>query len=102
MSDLKQFDLDLQKQSLRLKYDEPLAPYSIMRVGGNARFFLLTLDSSQLEHAIRTASKYRLPYIIVGKGSNIIFSDLGYDGLVIINHSKKWRIIKEVKSREFF
>ena len=98
MPDIQQLDRDLQKHALILKYEEPLAPYSTMRVGGNARFFVLTSDSSQLKNAILVANEHRLPYLIVGKGSNIIFSDSGYDGLVLVNHSKTWRVLREVES----
>jgi UDP-N-acetylmuramate dehydrogenase len=67
---------------------EPLKKYTTMRVGGPARFLYKALDSSQLVQSVKAAIGLGIPYFILGKGGNVIFSDKGFEGLVIINRAE--------------
>ncbi len=61
----------------------PLAPYTTFHVGGPARFFCTPIDIKQCIEALNFAHGQNLPWFVLGKGSNIVFSDQGYSGLVI-------------------
>ncbi len=76
---------ELEKRIPNLRRDEQLSRHSTMRVGGPAKTFVLTRTLDELVHAITTVKELNLPYHILGGGSNTLFSDLGYDGLVIKN-----------------
>ncbi|MBN1689240.1 MAG: UDP-N-acetylmuramate dehydrogenase [Candidatus Omnitrophica bacterium] len=60
-----------------------LSEHTTMKVGGEARFFAEPTCESELLELIEYARGSNLPFMIIGKGSNIIFDDEGYDGLCI-------------------
>lgn len=60
-----------------------LAAHTTMKVGGKARFFVQINTVEELAEAIGFAQKQGLPIFILGAGSNTIFSDFGFHGLVI-------------------
>lgn len=63
-----------------------LKNYSTMRLGGNARYLTEVSSNAELETAINWAEQAGIANIImIGVGSNIVWSDQGYDGLVIVN-----------------
>lgn len=62
-----------------------LSEVSSLGVGGPARFFAIAHSKEMLRQMIVYCYNEKLPYIIIGKGSNCLFDDRGYDGLVILN-----------------
>lgn len=60
-----------------------LSKHNTFKIGGTARYFALPQNVSQLKECISFAKENHLKYIVVGNGSNLLFSDKGYDGLVI-------------------
>lgn len=69
--------------SVAVKENVPLAPYTIYKIGGPARFFVEVKNSSELEEAVRWAADKKAQIFILGAGSNILVSDKGFNGLVI-------------------
>lgn len=68
-----------------IKQNVSLKPYSTMRLGGQAAYFAEVNSVPDLQQALGWADKYNLPVVMIGGGSNIIWSDKGYAGLVLIN-----------------
>ena len=66
-----------------LKMNVPLANYATMRVGGNAHFFVEPQKISELIKIVKYCIKQKINYFILGNGSNVIFPDRGFDGIVI-------------------
>ena len=67
-----------------------LANCTTFKIGGRAKYFFIAKNSGQIIEAIKTARKFKIPYFILGGGSNILISDIGFDGLVIkTGNSKK-------------
>lgn len=65
-----------------VKYDEPLSRHSTFKVGGNCRAFIeLSSDRSVIE-LIKAAGSAGVRYCILGNGSNVLFDDLGYNGVI--------------------
>lgn len=64
-------------------YNVPLKSLTTMGVGGNAHEFIEVTSVKELISAIKEAQKSGLNWRVLGGGSNSIFSDSGYDGLVI-------------------
>jgi UDP-N-acetylmuramate dehydrogenase len=62
-----------------------LKEYSSMRLGGSARYLAEITTKNELVEAIKWARTKQLPYIMIGEGSNIIWNDGGYPGLVMIS-----------------
>ncbi|HSJ55676.1 MAG TPA: UDP-N-acetylmuramate dehydrogenase, partial [Anaerolineae bacterium] len=64
---------------------EPLARYTSLRVGGPADLLVLTGDLATLRRALSLAWSHDLPCRVLGGGSNVLVSDAGVPGLVILN-----------------
>jgi len=66
-----------------LRFEEPLACHTTIGVGGKAAFFLSPGRPHALAETIRCCRRYGYPYLLLGAGSNLLFSDCGYPGLII-------------------
>jgi len=66
-----------------VKENEPLAPYTTFKIGGPAKYFFIAKTSDDIVKAVEMAKKLKMPYFILGGGSNLLVSDQGFDGLVI-------------------
>ncbi|MQL92150.1 hypothetical protein Taro_024763 [Colocasia esculenta] len=62
-----------------------LSELSSWGIGGPCRYFLEASSPSQLISAVRYCRARSVPFLIVGKGSNCLFDDRGFDGCVILN-----------------
>jgi UDP-N-acetylmuramate dehydrogenase len=74
-----------------LQQNVSLARYTSARVGGNAEAFLIVHSALELQTAVELAYAQRIPYFILGGGSNILISDQGIKGLVILNKAREVR-----------
>lgn len=63
----------------------PLSAYSTMRLGGPAAFLTDINSRSEVADALAWANERSLPVIMIGGGSNIVWNDDGYPGLVLVN-----------------
>lgn len=61
-----------------------MAKYTSMQVGGAASIAALVKNAKELVTAIKEAKKSCVKYVVIGNGSNVFFSDNGFEGLVII------------------
>lgn len=73
----------------------PLNTYSTMRLGGNALYFTELNSKQDIEEAAWWAEEHQVPLLVIGGGSNIIFTDEGYKGLVAHNKLVGIAIVKE-------
>lgn len=62
-----------------------LKDYSTMRLGGNAAYLIDITSARQIGKAVEWADAQNLPVIMIGSGSNIVWKDAGYRGLVMVN-----------------
>lgn len=60
-----------------------LAPLTTLKIGGPAAYFAEPADEDQLRKFLEWAKQERLACFVLGNGSNVVFDDAGYDGLVI-------------------
>jgi UDP-N-acetylmuramate dehydrogenase len=72
----------------RVRYDEPLAPYTTFKIGGPADLFFETETADDLAMSILAARKHGVPYFVLGLGANVLIADKGFRGLVIRNAAK--------------
>lgn len=80
---------DLNNNLSRIKKDISLKGYSTFKIGGIARYFLEAKTREEIIKAITTAKENHLPFFILGGGSNILFSDKPYNGLIIKINNKE-------------
>lgn len=73
----------------RAKRNEPLARYTTARIGGPADLLIEARSSEELVAIVQRADELGLPCIVLGGGANILVSDLGVRGLVVLNRSRE-------------
>lgn len=69
--------------TLQIREQVDLAPLTTIQIGGPARFFAAALSQPHLLALIDWARHNRHDFFILGGGSNLLFDDGGYNGLVI-------------------
>ena len=68
---------------LEIKQNEPLSKHTTFAIGGPAKYFAAAKTKEEVLEAIDFAEKKKLPFFVLGGGSNILINDGGYDGLII-------------------
>lgn len=77
----------------KLKKDELLSRYSVMNVGGPADYLVAAENSPDLEAYVCFLWEERIPFLLLGGGSNTLISDAGIRELVLINEAKEIRFL---------
>lgn len=67
----------------RIYKDEPMRKHTTFRIGGNADYFVVPKTEEEIRNVIRLCKEERMPYYILGNGSNLLVSDKGYRGVII-------------------
>ena len=80
MEQLKQL---LTAAGIAYKENEPLAAHCTFKIGGPARLFVQPVDHAQLCRAVALCKAQSVRYYLLGNGSNILFADEGYNGVVL-------------------
>jgi UDP-N-acetylmuramate dehydrogenase len=68
---------------MQIKEGVSLAELTTFKVGGPARYFCSVENLVELREALGFAYANRLPWFVLGRGSNVLASDLGFAGLII-------------------
>lgn len=68
---------------IKIQENIKLAPYTTFKIGGPARYFIKAKTKEEVLEALEFAKKKNLKYFVLCGGSNVLFSDKGFDGLVI-------------------
>lgn len=77
---------------VRARPGEPLAGHTTMRVGGPADLLAEVRDTASLVKLVRLARDRGIPYVVLGRGSDLVVSDAGIRGLVILSRAEGCRI----------
>jgi len=67
----------------RAQFDAPLAPYTSWRIGGPADALLLVETTDELAGVLSLVAKRKLPWYVLGSGSNLLVGDGGIRGIVV-------------------
>lgn len=81
-----------RKAGVRLRRAEPLADHTTMRVGGPADLMATARDVATLTVLVRGARAAGIPLLVLGRGSDVVVSDAGFRGLVVLSRAEGWRI----------
>ncbi len=66
-----------------VRFDEPLAPYTSWKIGGPADAWILCESEAQVAEVMRFCLRRRLPWFVLGSGSNLLIGDGGIRGLAL-------------------
>ena len=72
----------------RMQENAPLSGYTAARIGGPADALVFVRKADELVEAAGTLWKMEIPFILLGGGSNVLVSDRGVRGVVIINRAR--------------
>ena len=61
----------------------PMSEHTSFKVGGPARYFVKAESVDEIKEAIQFAKEHALPNFILGKGTNLLVSDSGFNGIII-------------------
>lgn len=76
--------------------NQSLQKYSTFRIGGPADYFYDCRDLNEIPGLIQAAQAQGVPFLVIGGGSNTVFSEQGFRGLVIRLAANKVSIAKEI------
>ncbi len=82
-------DLLIAKFGDMVKENVPLAPFTSARIGGPADIFITVDSVAALARVVKYLWKNDLLFVVMGGGSNILVSDKGVRGVVVMNRAKK-------------
>ena len=68
---------------------EPMSRHTTFRIGGPADLFVEAASADNLRDIVLTARQQHVRYFVLGGGSNILVSDAGIRGLVILNKARE-------------
>src|SRR3989344_3364957 len=68
---------------MKIKKNFLLKKFTTLAIGGPAKYFVVVKTEAELLAAILAAQSARLPWTVVGEGSNLVVNDKGYRGMLI-------------------
>jgi len=73
----------LERLNLDFMTDEPLSNHTTLRLGGNADFFVRLKQHEELKNLMAFIHEKNIPFFVIGGGSNLLFTDDGFRGIVL-------------------
>ena len=80
---MERFKQKLQAAAIPFRENEPLAAHCTFKIGGPAQLFVMPENERQLCSAVALCKEQAVRYYLLGNGSNILFADEGFSGVVI-------------------
>ena len=78
LNELKNIFLDKQ-----IKQKEPMSKHTSLQIGGDADYMVLPYSIDEIKRVVLLCKSHNMPFYIMGNGSNLLVSDLGYPGLIV-------------------
>ena len=75
---------ELEKYQIQYQTNISLKNYTTLHIGGKADIIVYPNSISQIKQCVLIAQKFHIPYEVIGKGSNILVLDEGYQGMIIL------------------
>jgi len=85
---------------LKVEKDILLSGYTTLGVGGPADYLAVVRNSWELTEALDWATANNQTFLILGGGSNVLISDSGFRGVVIINRANHYEITNSIVTAE--
>lgn len=74
----------LERNQIKYITDEPMKAHTTFKIGGAADIFITVYSVDELRYAVTACRDCGVPYMLLGKGSNLLVSDQGIEGAVIL------------------
>ena len=63
--------------------NEPMCDHTSFKIGGRASVFITPSTEDEILYAVKYANENKIPYYVMGNGSNLLVCDEGFDGIII-------------------
>jgi len=60
-----------------------LKNFTTFKIGGKAKYFVRVSTIDECKKAVKWAKEKKIPFFVLGGGSNVLFPDRGYNGLIV-------------------
>lgn len=86
-----------EKEKILFLKNKSLKNYTTFKIGGNCKILISVDSEKSISQIISFCNKKNIKYAIIGNGSNILVSDLGYDGVIMYvgKHFSKAYILED-------
>lgn len=81
---------------MKIEENVELKKYNTWHVGGPAQYFITAKKEEDVSAAVKFAEKKNKKFFVLGLGSNVLFSDEGYDGVVIKMENRELKANKNI------
>jgi len=75
--------MKIEQKLPEIKKNVKLSVYTTFKIGGRASYFFEAKTKNEIIKAVKVAKELKLPFFILGRGSNLLISDKGFEGLVV-------------------
>lgn len=76
--------------------DVSLKNYCTFNIGGNAKYLYVAHSTKQLINVCYFCERHNIKYKVIGCGANLLFSDEGFNGAIIVNKTQKIKLKKNL------
>ena len=77
--------LDCARQlECRVKYNEPLCAYTTFKIGGPCTAMVEISSEESLTKLMRASKHFKIRTMVIGKGSDLLFDDRGFNGVILL------------------
>ena len=88
---IEKANLKIPKENI--KFNEPMNKHTSFKVGGVVDCYIRINDVQELKQILNFTLENKIPFFILGNGSNVLVTDKGVRGIVIQINIKKFEII---------
>ncbi len=88
--------------SIPLRTAEPMARHTSWRVGGLARYYAEPATPAEAIALATWATEQQLPLIWIGRGTNLLVRDEGFDGVIAVYRGQRWELHDQGESAELW
>ena len=79
----------------KIKLNENMSKHTTFKIGGPADIFIIIDTIEEIKNILKIINENNLPYRIIGNGSNILFKDEGYRGIILKDNLNNYNIEKK-------
>lgn len=83
MNSIEQIAEKFKSKKIGLFFEEELSARSSFKIGGKAALLIEPGDEEALAFALTEIRNAKIPYFVLGGGTNVLFDDSGFDGIVV-------------------
>lgn len=89
----------IKKQGIAFEENLPLSQYTTFRVGGKCPLAVFPENAAECSAVLAILNEEHIPYFVLGNGSNILASDRGYSGVLIMTERMRRLSCEETRIR---